>query len=467
MTIGPVRSVLGLALGCLGLRPSAVAATSAKMDYLPLGSVRTDPILNPDGLSAHVHTFYGAAASLRPDTSYDELRTACGNSGNVDDNKSLYWHPAIYKFDPTGRLYHTVPISFASTYYVWRTGQTRAFPRGFQMIASQVGSGGKARVKFDCNGPSPCTRSDGCQAPTPCVGTECFPTTACAELEIKIVFPACWDGVRETSTDQSHVAYASGDWGSYPVDDRQHRAYDAECPASHPVRIPEIQFYFRVTDYDGGHHLFADGDSDVHADYMSGWDVAELQQVLDRCSNPSQAGNPDAWCESFFRFRDTPKMKGDDRIIRLLKPIQPSPALDLRATVSAEPITAVRNLPGSSGAPLATLLPADPALDWRCPARQCGLLGTGSGDRSATCPGTTTLPPAQSCVDDDAGIATVAASYGRADVTGCSQAIALVGAAACTDAASPYKQYLDEHCRKACGTCGDAGIARMVRGRFV
>lgn len=72
--------------------------TSSKMDFLPLGDVRTDPVTNPTALSPHLHTFYGAAASLRPDTSYEELRAACGNSGNVDDNKSLYWHPTIYKY---------------------------------------------------------------------------------------------------------------------------------------------------------------------------------------------------------------------------------------------------------------------------------------------------------------------------------------------------------------------------------
>ena len=36
-----------------------VNATSMKMDFLPLGDVRTDPIINPDCLSDHVHTFYG------------------------------------------------------------------------------------------------------------------------------------------------------------------------------------------------------------------------------------------------------------------------------------------------------------------------------------------------------------------------------------------------------------------------
>lgn len=82
--------------------------TSSKMDFLPLAHVRTDPVTDrakcggKPGVAGHVHTFYGAAASLRPTTSYEEMRVACGNSGNVDENKSLYWHPTIYRFDRFG-----------------------------------------------------------------------------------------------------------------------------------------------------------------------------------------------------------------------------------------------------------------------------------------------------------------------------------------------------------------------------
>ena len=77
----------------------------------------------------------------------------------------------------------------------------------------------------------------------------------------------------------SHVAYTEGDWGKLENGDRQNEAYNTECPASHPVRIPEVQFYFRIVDYKGGHHVFSDGTSSVHADYFSGWNETELQEV--------------------------------------------------------------------------------------------------------------------------------------------------------------------------------------------
>ena len=100
-----IASIRLLALVSLFTLFITVNSTASKMDYLVYAHVRTDPVTDPKncdgkpGVSSHVHTYYGAAASLRPDTSYEEMRAACGNSGNVDDNKSLYWHPTIYRFD--------------------------------------------------------------------------------------------------------------------------------------------------------------------------------------------------------------------------------------------------------------------------------------------------------------------------------------------------------------------------------
>ena len=138
---------LALVLGLTGHLAVPTAAVSSKMDYLPLASVRTDPVINPTCLSDHVHTYYGANASLRPSTAYAELRAAAGNSGAVEENKSLYWHPSVYKFSPATGLYTLAEISFATAYYVWEsatTAPTTAFPNGFKMLA--YGSDPKARL---------------------------------------------------------------------------------------------------------------------------------------------------------------------------------------------------------------------------------------------------------------------------------------------------------------------------------
>ena len=150
-----------------------------------------------------------------------------------------------------------------------------------------------SRAEAECVGPSKCERIN-CKTTS-----DFFPQTACAELEVKMAFPSCWDGVNIDSEDhQSHVSY-----------DMDGGRFDGDCPASHPIKIPEIQFYFRIVPYSGGQHIFAgmyrhrrsnqvhvffsflsfinkfiaviqDGTDYYHSDYFSGWDENELQDVL-------------------------------------------------------------------------------------------------------------------------------------------------------------------------------------------
>ena len=110
--------------------------------------------------------FYGAASevSLRPGVSYRELRAAPGNTGNIEENKSLYWNPAIYKVtNPSGATtFDLVDVWFASAYYLFTTGQATAFPDGLKMRAS--GDEELARARVVCDGASACEREDegGC-----------------------------------------------------------------------------------------------------------------------------------------------------------------------------------------------------------------------------------------------------------------------------------------------------------------
>ena len=116
----------------MGMLPQA-DGTSSKMDYLALADVRVDPMDEELCVSDHIHTFYGANVRLSPDVSFAEMRVAEGSSGNVEENKSLYWHPTVYEVDvdESGQPieYRKAPIWFASSYYVWPTGETRSFPQ--------------------------------------------------------------------------------------------------------------------------------------------------------------------------------------------------------------------------------------------------------------------------------------------------------------------------------------------------
>ncbi|GMH88636.1 hypothetical protein TrVE_jg3270 [Triparma verrucosa] len=273
---------------------------------------------------------YGAKVSVRPELIYDDMRQAPENSGNTEENMSLYWHPSVYMHDKTKGTYELADIWFGSSYYVWETGSATAFPNGFNMIA--YGSQAKSRSEAICDGPSACERDD-------CSTSDAsfFPQTACSELEAKIVFPTCWDGVNLVSDDMmSHVSY-----------DIEEGRFDADCPTTHPVKLPEVHFYFRIANYKGGEYTFSSGSSVMHADYFSGWDQTKLQSILDGCSNGSDAASPDQFCEDFLTFRQT-KVSGvqteDDQIRTKLEAIQLHPNPDMKKTVSAEPVDNIASL---------------------------------------------------------------------------------------------------------------------------
>ena len=66
----------------------------------------------------------------------------------------------------------------------------------------------------------------------------------------------------------------TGDHVAYSVEcdgDEHNECFDFDCPASHPVKMPEIHLYVRVLDYEGGAHMFSDG-SDVSKYHGHGGD---------------------------------------------------------------------------------------------------------------------------------------------------------------------------------------------------
>jgi len=123
---------------------TTVAVDVFAMEYLPIGHVRTDPIISQTCLSDHVHTFYGPP-KVHPSVTYDELRSNDkipheATSGNVLENQSLYWHPSFYrtKEENNGRK-EIVEPDWTTIYYASEKGTTKAFPEGFRMIAGPPG----------------------------------------------------------------------------------------------------------------------------------------------------------------------------------------------------------------------------------------------------------------------------------------------------------------------------------------
>jgi hypothetical protein len=115
------------------------------------------------------------------------------------------------------------------------------------------------------------------------------------DWQSRTMFPNCWDGknlVTATPGQNTHMAFRGG---------------DGTCPASHPVRIPQlfvevdyqISYYaqrggVKTTDF-----LLSTGDRRgwaAHVDYISGWNQDSLAAALHTCPNTAQ-DNPN-WCVS-------------------------------------------------------------------------------------------------------------------------------------------------------------------------
>ena len=181
-------------------------------------------------------------------------------------------------------------------------------------VASTSNSG--LFIHADCWYPGPCPDND-CET-----WNDFFPATTCVELEMHMRMPNCWDGVNLDSPDhRSHVAY--------PVGSRP----DGACPASHPVRLPQVQLFTRIENYSGGIHMFSDGTGYFHSDYFSGWEATFLQQVLDNCSNDAfvfeedRLSDQNSFCEQHMTFR-VPPVADDDQTIVNLNTLVPNPPYD-------------------------------------------------------------------------------------------------------------------------------------------
>eukprot|EP00533_Pseudo-nitzschia_delicatissima_P001166 CAMPEP_0116088654 /NCGR_PEP_ID=MMETSP0327-20121206/5984_1 /TAXON_ID=44447 /ORGANISM="Pseudo-nitzschia delicatissima, Strain B596" /LENGTH=537 /DNA_ID=CAMNT_0003579747 /DNA_START=73 /DNA_END=1686 /DNA_ORIENTATION=- len=314
-------------------------ATSIKMDYLPIGHGRVDPILSYDCPSDHVHTFYGPQSGMDPRRNdvnnplelHTRLRNTpvSENTGNVEENKSMYWHPTVYKYNRNTGIYTRDIMAQSSAYYIWDTGETTAFPNGFEMIGGFDTA--KASAVAECVNEQPCESGDCYTEST------FFPAAKCDELEVSMRMPDCWDGVSVNSPPRhtAHVTYSN----------------DGDCPASHPVKIPRIELFFRIMPYDGGWHTFADGSNVFHADYVSGWDETFLQNLLNNCSNDGDGAMPNHFCEDILTYRDAPKCTDDScdfsdpQLLEKVKAFQPSPALDVQGTIIAEETAVIGQLP--------------------------------------------------------------------------------------------------------------------------
>lgn len=303
---------------------SSLATSEAELEfnYLPIAHVRTDPIISDSCLSDHVHTFYGPPL-VSPSVTTDDLIATdpSDHSGLVEENKSLYWHPSIYRVSSDG-VFTLDEIYYASVYYFWDTQaekKTRSFPKGFRMIASDR----EAFTECVVGDFKPCARADGCEVPD---GVETFfPSLACDMLEITMDFPSCWDGRIDSPDHKDHMAYPDEE--------------DDSCSAPHDEQVPTLSISIYIKDYDGGYHTWSDMSDQFHTDYLSGWDVDLMETFLEGCEQ--DVDNCDrflTWKEGGPTGCDTHDEK-HDKIAAIMPPLPDTTA------IADEPVTDITTLP--------------------------------------------------------------------------------------------------------------------------
>jgi len=292
-----------------------------RADYLAVGHVRTDPIISQTCLSDHVHTFYGPPL-LFPNVTDQDLRESDPDksSGNIRENRSLYWHPSVYRIEDDGTRTLLEPF-WTDVYYTYEVGETIAFPNGFRMIAGY--EEGDATV--DCENRKSCKRDDCDRV------NDFFPKNRCDEIKISMALPRCWDGINLDSSDHmSHVVYPKGD-----------EPFEGKCPNSHPKRLPFLEIDIRYRNYQGGPHEFSDGSGLFHTDYMSGWDSDFLQSVLDNCNQDAS----EELCKKVpFTWRDDIIDPFDEEVLVDLLHANPVPPAKTEC-ITDEKITDILELP--------------------------------------------------------------------------------------------------------------------------
>jgi Domain of unknown function (DUF1996) len=89
-----------------------------------LVDTRLDPLVNPDSCAAHVHSVFGsidfASTITRGDFNdpnwQDDTGKADQTTSHIVPNRSMYWAPSLYIYNPADQLYYIVP-SFSRSYY--------------------------------------------------------------------------------------------------------------------------------------------------------------------------------------------------------------------------------------------------------------------------------------------------------------------------------------------------------------
>jgi hypothetical protein len=221
-----------------------------------------DPIVVPGRPGgSHLHQFYGATG-VGAHSTYDDLvaqPTTCEQRADT----ASYWAPVL--IDPEQR-----PVAPIKSVAYYRAGVdvdpevVEPYPPGMMLVAGDPGATEPqplSVVAWSCgNGAERSATPPDCRS--------------ASSLRMVITYQDCWDGEHLRSP--------------IVVDPDRHVAYSAagECPDSHPVHIPQLQFAIDYEPVDPDGLALSSGDILTgHADFWNTWDQAKLEHEIAQCIN--------------------------------------------------------------------------------------------------------------------------------------------------------------------------------------
>jgi len=205
-----------------------------------------DPIVFPGQYGrGHMHSFFGANGVTENSTLHDIMYST--TSCNTLHDHSAYWVPTLYK---NGQSIIAEDVTFY--YHTFRNfNQVKPMPVGLIMVTKWG-----QNHKFSCQGSGPS-------------GTNIV-DCGNSKLEVFINFPECWDGLNLDSPDHlSHMAYSVGN----------------NCPSTHPVILPRLQFKIRYPTNGGAGTVLSSGTGQTaHADFINAWVPEAMELRVNLCS---------------------------------------------------------------------------------------------------------------------------------------------------------------------------------------
>ena len=244
-----------------------------------------DPIVFPGQQNAtHLHMYFGNTLANYASTAESLASSGEGSCQGGPLNRTAYWVPAVFDQDGNVR-----PAQYMLTYYK-RSGDEDIvpFPNGLKMVVGSAGAHepqpGRERpvdagidYEWACGSP----RTTGFY-------NEGLLIPDCEQgdfLTLALIFPRCSDGRLDSDDHRSHMAYPA--------------YYGAECPASHPIRHPQLTYnihwnnndtntagwYLSSDDHRGNGGGILPGGTTTHADWFGAWHPEVLDIVTTGCFN--------------------------------------------------------------------------------------------------------------------------------------------------------------------------------------